>query len=81
MLCHAVDPTPELREHFGVRPAHEEPGLRTYRMARPDAQPFHMETSLEFGDPTHFAYLRPYLRCSSPEITVRTMPDVISDSV
>lgn len=81
MLCCAVDPTPELRGHFGVRPAHEEPGLRTYRMARPDAQSFHMETSLEFGDPTHFAYLRPYLRCSSPEITVRTVPDVISDSV
>lgn len=79
-VCYAVNPTAEMCEHFGGRIAHEENGLRIYRLSLPDTLPFHMETQIEFLDSTCFAYRRPYLCCSSPELTGRMVPDVTSDS-
>lgn len=79
-VCYAVNPTEAMCRHFEAHLTHEEPGLMIYRLRRPDTLPFHMETYTEFQDSTCFAYRRPYVSCSSPEITQLTVPDVTTDS-
>lgn len=80
-VCYAVDPLPEYRDTFAARLIYHRGGIDIYKTALPDTLPFHMETHLNFDDPTVCDGSMPTIACSSPEITQRTVPDVVSDSL
>lgn len=80
-LCYAVDPTPAFRERFAARFLCRCAGATVYKTALPDTLPFHMETQMNFSDSTAYDRRMPFLHCSSPELTRRSIPDVASDSV
>lgn len=80
-VCYAVNPTDRFRTEFGARRVFSDADLEIYKVNLPDSQPFHMETQMNFTDSTAYNARIPLLRCSSPELTVRTVSDVTTDSV
>lgn len=80
-VCYAVNPTRQFRDAFGARIACRDGEFAIYKTALPDTLRFHMQTQVDFEDSTAYNHRMPFLFCSSPEITVRTIPDVTSDSV
>lgn len=80
-VCYALHPNREFREAFNARLAYRDAEIEIYKATLPDTLPFHMETQLAFGDSTAFNSHTPFLFCSSPEITLRAVPDVTTDSV
>lgn len=80
-VCYAVNPLPEYRDAFAARLIYHGDGIDIYKRALPDTLAFHMETHLNFDDPTACCCNMPTIACSSPEMTRRTVPDVVSDSL
>lgn len=79
-VCYAVNPTARFLEEFGAHPVYRDAELEIHKVPLPDAQPFHMETQMNFSDSTAFNARIPVLCCSSPELTVRVVSDVTNDS-
>ena len=80
-VCYAVNPSPQFRSEFAGTLAYCDHGIEIYKTTLPDSHPFHMETQMDFSDTTAFNGKMPYLFCSSPELTVQTITDVVSDSL
>lgn len=80
-VCYAVNPTARFLEEFAARPVYRDADMEIYKAPLPDSLPFHMETQMNFTDSTAHNARIPLLCCSSPELTVRIVPDVTSDSV
>lgn len=80
-VCYAVNPLPEYRDAFAAQLIYHGDGIEIYKRALPDTLAFHMETHLNFDDPSACDGNMPTIACSSPEMTRRTVPDVVSDSL
>jgi hypothetical protein len=79
-ICYVANPTEKFINSFKPTLAFEKKGLKIFRTARVDNVPFHMETSMTFGDgaPSAYNHRSPFMNCSSFEITHQTVPDVNS---
>lgn len=80
-VCYAVNPTARFLEEFAARPVFRDAEIAIYKVPLPDSLPFHMETQMNFTDSTACNARVPLLCCSSPELTVRIVSDVTSDSI
>lgn len=77
--CYIANPTEKITTLFQANLIFENENLKIYKSHLIDEFPFHMETSIEFGnDTTSYNFQSPVMNCSSVEITKQTIPDVIS---
>ncbi|MBL4593710.1 MAG: hypothetical protein JKX68_07855, partial [Flavobacteriales bacterium] len=78
-FCYIVNPTDKIISKFQPELIHENDLIKVYKTKLIDSLPFHMETSIEFGNDTaSYSYKSPIMNCSSVEITNQTISDVNS---
>ena len=78
--CYAVNPQKQFINQFnGISIESSNNEIEIYKTRLIDDSPFHMSASILFGDSIiDYNYHSPYIKCSSVEITTRTIPDVKS---
>ncbi|KAA5545806.1 hypothetical protein [Adhaeribacter rhizoryzae] len=76
-VCYIANPTNKFIASFKPNLVFEASNLKIYKTELLDSLPFHMETSLTFGDSSlAYNYKSPFMNCSSFEITQKTIHDV-----
>ena len=76
-FCYVANPTPEFIASVKPKLLFEKGVLKIYKTALLDSTPFQMQTTVRFGDTSSdYDYKSPFMRCSSFEITQKTVPDV-----
>jgi hypothetical protein len=77
--CYVANPTQKFLDSFQPDLVFEGSKLKIYKTNLLDSTPFHMETTVRFGDASPaYDHHSPFMRCSSFEITQKTIPDVNS---
>ena len=78
-FCYVANPTKKFLDSFKPDLVFEGRELKIYKTNLLDSIPFHMETTVTFGDTSPaYDHHSPFMRCSSFEITQKTVPDVNS---
>ena len=77
--CYVANPTMNFIRTQKVQYLFGKGDLTIYKAVLLDSIPFHMETSILFGDSSSaYNYMSPFMKCSSFEITKQFVPDVNS---
>ena len=81
--CYIANPTEKFLNQFKPELIFTSNTLNIYKSSLLDSIPFHMQVSVSFDEDKKesYNYKSPYMRCSSPEITQNTVPDVPSTEV
>lgn len=78
-ICYVTNPTVKFIQLFNPELIFKKQTLSIYKTTLIDSIPFHMETSISLGDSTpEYNYKAPFMKCSSPELTDKFIPDVHS---
>lgn len=78
-VCYIANPTEKIINLFHTELSFYNEKVKIYKTDLIDKFPFHMETSIEFGnDTTSYNFQSPVMNCSSVEITNQTITDVNS---
>ena len=78
-VCYVANPTEYFVQSKKPTLVFTTRDLEVYKTPLLDSIPFHMETSVTFGDSSDaYNYKSPFMNCSSFEITQKTIPDVNS---
>lgn len=76
-FCYVANPTKKFLDAIRPDLVFEGRDLKIYKTNLLDSIPFHMETTVRFGDTSpEYDHNSPFMRCSSFEITQKTIPDV-----
>lgn len=77
--CYVANPTEKFINTYTPSLVFENETLKIYKTYLLDSIPFHMSVGITFGDTTaDYNYKSPFMNCSSPEITKKNVPDVLS---
>ena len=78
-VCYITNPSNEVLKNLTTDLIYSNGSVKIYKTSLIDKSPFHMETSIDFGnDSTVYNFQSPVMNCSSVEITNQTIPDINS---
>jgi len=75
-VCYVANPTQKFITYFKPNLFFENRELKIYKTNLIDSTPFHMETSMTFGERSAYNHRSPFMNCSSFEITHKTVTGV-----
>ncbi len=75
-ICYVVNPKAKFKSQYDTKYIFSERNRKFYRTNRIDSIDFHMHVgfSIDDDDSTNFNYFEPYMYCTSPELTCKTVP-------
>lgn len=73
--CYVVNPSEKILNQYTTELVHKGDGINIYHTKRIDNIPFHMHVTIT-DEQDKIDYRTPIMRCSSPEQTSKTIPDV-----
>jgi len=74
--CYIANPTDKFLRLINSEPVYKSKTLSVYKTNLLDSVPLHMEARIELEDTSVYNYHEPYMKCSSPELTDKFIPDV-----
>ena len=74
--CYVANPTDKFLRLINSEPVYKSKTLLVYKTNLLDSIRLHMEARIELDDTSVYNYHEPYMKCSSPELTDKFIPDV-----